>query len=187
MPPKIKTTKEAIVKTALDIVREKGIDAINAREIARKLDCSTQPIFFNFNSMEELKEEVIKSAGDIYRDYSKEEGEKNEYPLYKATGMAYIRFAREETELFKLLFMRDRSSEKTKDDEDFSDVIEIAQKTTGLSREDALLFHLEIWAFVHGIATMVATNYTQLEWDLISAMITDVYQGLKKRYGDKNI
>ncbi len=187
MPPKVKTTKEAIMKTAIDIVREKGIDAINAREIARKLNCSTQPIFFNFNSMEELKEEVIKSAGDIYRDYSKKEEEKKEYPLYKATGMAYIRFAKEETELFKLLFMRDRSAEKTNDDAAFSDVIEIAQQTTGLSREEALLFHLEIWAFVHGIATMVATNYTQLEWELISSMITDAYQGLKKQYGDKNI
>jgi hypothetical protein len=136
--------------------------------------------------MDDLKKEVINSAGDIYCQYLKNEEDKQEYPLYKATGMAYIRFAKEETELFKLLFMRDRSAEKTKDDETFSDVIEIARETTGLSREKTLLFHLEIWAFVHGIATMVATNYTHLEWDLISSMVTDAYQGLKKRYEDKN-
>ena len=35
-----------------------------------------------------------------------------QYPPYKASGMAYIRFAREQRELFKLLFMRDRTNEE---------------------------------------------------------------------------
>ena len=34
------------------------------------------------------------------------------YPPYKAMGMGYIRFAAEERELFRLLFMRDRSGEE---------------------------------------------------------------------------
>ena len=55
MPPKVKITKEDIIKTAIDIVRDKGADAINARNIASVLNCSTQPIFSNFDNMEELK------------------------------------------------------------------------------------------------------------------------------------
>ena len=45
MPPKIKITKEEIVDTALNLVREAGEQALNARSIAAKLKCSTQRFF----------------------------------------------------------------------------------------------------------------------------------------------
>jgi hypothetical protein len=38
-----------------------------------------------------------------------------------------------------------------------------------------------MWACVHGIATMFATGYLDLEWTLVSQIITDTYQGLKKQ------
>jgi hypothetical protein len=51
-----------------------------------------------------------------------------------------------------------------------------------LSEDEAYIFHLELWLFVHGIATMIATNY--LEWDIefVDKALTDAYQGLKNRY-----
>ena len=51
MPPKIKITKEEIIKTALELVRTSGEQSINARTVAGALNCSTQPIFSNFSSM----------------------------------------------------------------------------------------------------------------------------------------
>ena len=59
MPPKVKVTKEAIINAAMDIVRENGAAALNARAVAARLDCSTQPIFSNYNNMEELRADVI--------------------------------------------------------------------------------------------------------------------------------
>jgi len=103
--------------------------------------------------------------------------------VYKATGVAYIRFAREEKELFKLLFMRDRSAEAIPPfPEALSDIV---QTTTGIAGERAEFFHLEMWAYVHGIASMMATNYLDLEFDLVSEMMTDVYQGLIKQHSTK--
>ena len=58
MPPKVKITKEDIIKTATQLVRESGEDAINARAIASALGCSTQPIFSNFATMEQLQENM---------------------------------------------------------------------------------------------------------------------------------
>ena len=58
----------------------------------------------------------------------------------------------------------------------------IIHNHTGLSGEDAQLFHLEMWAYVHGIATMFATGFLDLEWELVSRMLTDAYQGLRKQY-----
>ena len=62
MPPKVKVTKEEIINAALALVRENGTDAINARSIAASLACSTQPIFSNFATMEELQKDVILAA-----------------------------------------------------------------------------------------------------------------------------
>ena len=98
--------------------------------------------------------------------------------------MAYIRFAKEEKELFKLLYMRDRSGELIPEGSELTDEMEsIVQNNTGLSGADAKLFHLEIWAYVHGIAAMFATGFLNLDWELVSKMLTDSYQGLRKQYG----
>ena len=119
MPPKVKVTKEDIVNVSLELVRKNGVDAINARAIASALNCSTQPLFSNFESMEELQATVGSAAYDLYLDFIRVEVESEKYPQYKAFGMAYIRFAREEKELFKFLFMRDRTDDDTSPTADF--------------------------------------------------------------------
>ena len=55
MPPKVRITKEDIIHTAVEIVRRDGTGAINARVIAKELNCSTQPVFSNFATMEDLR------------------------------------------------------------------------------------------------------------------------------------
>ena len=183
MPPKVKITKEYIIKTAIDIVRDKGADAINARNIASVLNCSTQPIFFNFDNMEELKLAAVAEAERIFEEFMNKEIGKGEYPAYKASGMAYIRFAFEEKELFKLLYMRDRTHENINEVSELNNRMKnMVKDNVELSDDKAQLFHLEIWAYVHGIATMLATSYLQFDFSFISKMITDVYQGLKKQF-----
>lgn len=62
MPAKKVITNEMIIKKSLELLNEKGINAINAREIAKSLGCSTQPIYLSFKNMEELKENYSKLA-----------------------------------------------------------------------------------------------------------------------------
>ena len=182
MPPKVKITKEDIINASLDMVRQNGADAINARRLAAYLDCSTQPIFSNFANMDELRLAVIDKANELYNGYLTREIDEQKYPAYKASGIAYIRFAREEKELFKLLFMRDRTDENyALPLDDF--VANLVKNATGLSGDEASLFHFRMWACVHGIATMLATGYFELDWDIISKTITDTYQGARKQYG----
>ena len=183
MPPRVKVTKEDIVKTALDLVRTGGAEAINARAIAKELNCSTQPIFSNFSGMDELKCDLTKRANKTYREYMQREIQRGEYPAYKASGMAYIRFAKEEPQLFHLLYMRDRSAENMHEENELNNqMLDYVRLNTGLSGDEAKLFHLEVWAFVHGIASMLATDFLDLDWDLVSKMLTDAYQGLKKQH-----
>ena len=182
MPPKVKITKEDIVKTAVGLVRESGEAAINARSVAAALNCSTQPVFSNFKTMEELHEATVMAAYEIYLDYLKNEAESGQYPQYKAFGMAYIRFAEEEKELFKLLFMRERQGKDIVPTLDFDASVEIIMKANGVTGEKASLMHLEMWTCVHGIGTMLATSFLSLDRELISNMLTDVYQGIRARH-----
>ena len=183
MPPKSKLSKQDIIEVAVDIVRKQGEQGLNARSIATALGCSTQPIFSNFTSMEELYFCVIQRAEEINKAYIDTEISRGEFPSYKASGMAYIRFAKEEKEIFKLLYMRDRQSEDIPKEHALTNQMEsLVQDNTGLDGDGAKLFHLEMWACVHGIATMFATGFLDLQWELVSQMLTDIFQGLSNRY-----
>ena len=183
MPPKVNISREAIIDAAVEVGRTDGAQALNARTVATVLGCSTQPIFSNFATMEQLRLAVVEKANSLCESCIRREIHSGLYPAYKATGMAYIRFAKEETELFRLLYMRDRRQEITPPEflEDPKRETMVLQNT-GLDEVTAKRFHLEMWACVHGIATMFATGFVDLPWELVSNMLTDVYQGLRKQY-----
>lgn len=183
MPPKVKITKEEIVRAAVEIVRKEGAQAINARTVAAALNCSTQPVFSNFATMEELHHAVMVHAYERSQEYMRQEIASEKYPPYKASGMAYIRFAKEEKELFRLLYMHDSSTESLGENTElFHQMKNLVQDYTGLQDANAQLFHLEMWICVHGIATMFATGYLDLDWDLVSKILSDTYMGLRKQY-----
>lgn len=182
MPPKVKVTKEMISNTAFEIVRREGIGALSVRTIAKELGCSTQPIFSNFKGIDELKAEVIRSADRFYTQFVENEVENSQYPPYKASGIAYIHFAKYETQLFRLLFMRDRSAEGKEEadaqEHEFTDAAAAVREQTKAGEKTALDIHAAMWVFVHGIASMIATSY--LEWDdeTVSDMLTTAYRGV---------
>lgn len=182
MPPKCRFTREEIIQAALDLTAEKGVGALTARGLAQRLGSSAKPIFGLFANMEEVQQEVMKAANLRYQEYLRQDMSAGRYPPYKASGMAYIRFAREQKELFKLLFMRDRTHEEKAAGDELEALLGLIQKNMGLSRDDAYRFHLEMWIYVHGIATMIATAYLEWDMDFISAALTDAYQGLRLRF-----
>lgn len=185
MPPKFKFTSDEIVSAALSIVRRGGMKALTARALASELSCSVKPIFGLFKSMEELSGSVMAAAKELYEERISRSLVSSEYPPYKASGMEYIRFASDERELFKLLFMRDRSGEDI--NEAVSEELMAAIcASTGFDRETALRFHLEMWIFVHGIAVMTATGYLDWDTEYASEALTDAYMGLKARFTEKS-
>ncbi len=188
MPPKFKYTKEEITNVALEIVRECGEDALTARSLAKRLCVSVKPIFVQFENMDEVRREVITSANSLYNSYLENDMKDGKYPPYKASGMAYIRFAREEKFLFKLLFMRDRSAESISENRDeIRPILSIIMKNLNISEDEAYLLHLELWIYVHGIATMIASSYLDWNEEFASRALTDAYEGFKQRYaGERN-
>lgn len=186
MPPKLKFTREEIVENALSIVREGGMAALTARSLGAALGSSPKPVFGLFKNMDEVQREVLGSANALYQDFLRTEMVRGEYPPYKASGMAYIAFARREPELFKLLFMRDRRHESiTEHDGSIDGIISIISAQTGLSESDARLFHLEMWIFVHGMASMIVTGYLDWDTEYVSRALSDAYEGIGSRFMEK--
>ncbi len=185
MPKKQQITKEMILQAALDIVRESGSAALGTRAVARKLGVSTQPIFSQFASIDELEEATYAEAVALYNRNTEEAMKCSDRP-YRAAGLAYIDFARREPQLFRWLFMRDRSKNPTDDPTQLEPFLAILQTTLGLSHDDALLFYLEMWTVVHGIATMVATAYFDWNEDTLSRVLTDFYLGLQSRFAKED-
>lgn len=155
MPPACRFTREQIVAAALAITRERGFDAVTARAIADTLHSSSKVIFSAFSGMDDLLAATIAAADAQYRAYSADFVRDSADPPYKAVGTAYIRFARNEPNLFHLLYMRDRRREDHSGDaENIAVLVDFLMAKLSLTREDATLLHIEMWAYVHGIAVL---------------------------------
>ena len=187
MPAKKLIEKKEILAAAVRIVRNRGMSALNVRDIAKECKCSTQPIYHAFDSIEQLKAAVVEEIIKICSDFMQREIDKKEYPEYKAFGMGYIRFAKEEKEFFKYLFMRDRTNEEGSPQFGLDDAIRMIMKEHGLNKDESVKLHLEMWLFVHGIATMFATNFLDWEWQTVDCMLTEAFLGFSDRIkGEKN-
>ena len=181
MPPKIKVTQDQIIQAAMDIVRESGIDALNARVLAKQLDCSIQPIFKNFETMGSLKQALLVKAQKIYDAYT-QKGMENSNP-FLGIGLGYIQFAQEEKNLFKLLFMTNEFKQTSliqiiKDDEN-QEVVKLVAQLSGLSLVLSEQLFIDVWLITHGIASMCATNDIELSLDEVTTILRDAFAGFK--------
>ena len=186
MPPECKFSKEEIVAAALELVRKSGDQAVSARAVGALLGASSKVIFSAFSGMEELKQAVVQAAGQLQRQFTEEYAKKSGFPPYKSIGMAYILFAREEKELFRLLYMRDRTGENREEELDsIAGILDLLMNQLGIDRDRALALHAEMWAYVHGIAVLLATGYETWDEEWISRMLTDGFTGLRIRHSQE--
>ena len=181
MPPKEKLGRQDVIRGAVELVRECGFDALNARALAQRLGCSTMPLFRHFKGMDEIRRAVFERIVEIYAAYIRR-GAEQEIP-FKAVGMEYIRFAKEEPNLFRLMFMTDPHSLPMMPPEDptHQQVSSLASRASGLRGELAETVYREMWIFVHGIATLIVTGVMDFQEAEISTMLTDVFQGLRRK------
>ncbi|MBR5288784.1 MAG: TetR/AcrR family transcriptional regulator [Clostridia bacterium] len=66
MPPKQRITREMILEKAFDMFCQEGMDAVNARSVAKALNCSTQPIFSYYTGMQELRATLDLKAQELF-------------------------------------------------------------------------------------------------------------------------
>ena len=181
MPPTVRFTRDAVLHAACQLMRREGMEALNARAIAKELGGSTQPIFRLFTNMEDLHRELILYVARQFQAHAEADMAQSDSP-YIQLCTTYLLYGRDEPELFKLLFMRDRVSEgQYSDQTNFDLVFNIIKKETPLDDETALRFFARTWLFIHGLAVCIATKYIpcQDERYLIS-MVKEAYNAAVK-------
>lgn len=160
MAPKNKFTREEMVAAAVRVVRAKGINALTAKALATELGVSTQPVFTCFHTIEEAKREVCFAAERLYDSYVTE-GLHMQIP-FLGVGMQYIRFAKEEPELYRLLYLTEHGDKDSR-------IMNALQHSQDLVREslqqtyhiDALTadrYFRDMWLVVHSLGTLVVTG-----------------------------
>lgn len=182
MPPKAKYSKEEIIETALNVVSEKGVSALTAKELSCALQTSTSPIFTFFDSMSQVLEAVKAAAMKRFEDYYNKIEES--MPEFKKIGMQMILFAKEEPRLYQLIFMTENENAESFDDiyshlgalADKS--LECIQKDYSLSFNDAQKLFSHVWIHTFGIGTLCATGVCKFTNEQIAAMLTEDFTAM---------
>lgn len=181
MPTKVRITKNMILDTAFDIARSGGLEDVSNREIASRLGCSIRPIYYQFKNTDELKGELYAKIEKYFYTYLMD-NMRDDIPPYKQVGINYIRFAREESHLFRILFMSETNLLPmgfiTKDEDDFSKLAKFIKFSTKLSDDDIKTFHVRMWLFAHGIASLVASNTVVFSDTQIEKLLSYEFQAL---------
>ncbi len=161
MPPKPRFTRKEMVDAGLELVRQKGAEALTARELADVLGCSARPIFTAFENMDELRGEVKKAAKELIASYANKAMEYD--PPFKKAGMQIILFASREPNLFKMIFMSSFDKPTSFDDVFTShtgnnkfDVV--ISKAYSLTAKQARYIFEHMWVYTFGISVLCALN-----------------------------
>lgn len=180
MPPKAKITKDMVIDAAFEVAREMGAENINARTVSKKLNCSTQPVMYHFETIEELKKAVYAKSDQYHTEYlmdAKDFGQETVLGI----GLNYIRFAIREPHLFRFLFQSGYAVENSLlemiDSEELTPVILAMQESMNLSVEKTKEAFLTIALFVHGYASIIANNSLEYDEKLAAAHLERAYTG----------
>lgn len=181
MPPKPKFSKDEIVDAALEIVRERGIDALTARELGAKLGSSARPIFTVFASMDEVAQAVRGEAQRQYDEHVRKAAEVSDVPAFKAAGQLMLSYAKQYPKLFSLLFMQEHDSAH-----DFADVfaslgdtaplsVEFIRRDYGLTEDESMSLFKHLWVFTYGLSVLCATGMCVFSDAELSQMLTEQF------------
>lgn len=176
MPPKARVTREMIVDAGFGIAREQGIEQVNARTVSERLGCSTQPVMYHFRRIEDLKKAVYDQADTYHTAYITDAREG--HPLL-GVGLSYIRFAREEKHLFRLLFQTNGFAGKSV--AELTAAPELAPVIDAMGGEQGKDAFRLLFLFVHGYASMFANNDLDDDEAIIAADLERVFAGVTQR------
>ncbi|WP_319371110.1 TetR/AcrR family transcriptional regulator [uncultured Ilyobacter sp.] len=158
MPKKAIFTRDHILNKAFEMLEKKGLEEITARNLAKALKSSPAPIYGFFKSMDDLKKELIERSKGVFMEYVK--NQKTELPFLNI-GMGIVTFAREEKQLFRSIFLREKTHQGLI--QEFKELIEkeilADDRFMGLPEDVKETLVLDCWTYAHGMATLTCTGY----------------------------
>lgn len=189
-------TKATILQAAQEIIAEKGLDGLSLRELARRIDYSPSGLYEYFNSKEDIVAAVRAEGLGLLRDYL------NRVPVdlipserLVQLGLAYLEFAHDRPEHFRLIFSyltsnRDTFNEPADDGSPYSMLLQAVRAAIEAEeltpRDDYSLEEIaySLWSLVHGMAMLRQTHlhHFQADFDAIQRRTLQIFaEGLKNK------
>jgi len=181
MPPKAKTNREMIVNAAFEIAKTEGAENISARTVARKAGCSTQPVMYYFQKIEDMKTEAYLKARGIFMEFITKSSGYNKGPIF-GIGLQYIRFAASEKQLFRFLFQSsdfpNQGPMEFINAEEFEVVLMMTQRVLGVSKSRMKEIFLAFLLFAHGYAGMLANGDMEYDEPTVVSYLEKTFTGV---------
>lgn len=157
-------TEAAILDAARDLIAEGGIEALSMRAVASRVGLSATALYHYFEGKEALVDRVVTHGFRRSEEYLRraiEDLPRGSLERVAALGEAYIRFAFENRQYFKIIFAirhdRPRAIDEVPGQGGYlvlrESVVE-AMESGAIRRGDPDIVVLFLWAVVHGLVTI---------------------------------
>ncbi len=154
MSPKIRFSNEGIIDAAFELVDEGGWDKMTAKNIAKKLNCSVQPLYREFKSLNEIKREVVTRIINLSSEYS--QVKHSEIVLINLT-LAGVHFAMDHPKLSKATYEleKDYQPDFTKVQEDIFEEILNDPYMKEFTEKEVFYLYLNVFIYTHGLSDLL--------------------------------
>lgn len=180
MARKKEIDKQRILDAAYKLAVRGGIESLTARNIAKAVNCSTQPIYLEFENMQDLRNQVLARISDELKSNTLQQNFTGE-PLIDLD-LSYLYFAKEHVDLFRAMFVDGKFGNQMIVDTLMGLGIEkFKQQFDAEQYSDERLKHIIVanWIAATGLATLLINkmaNFTQAQ--MISVLKAQIHDAM---------
>jgi AcrR family transcriptional regulator len=160
MPRKTQFTADDVVVTTYDMVRKNGWEGLTVTAVAKQMGCSTMPIYSHFDSLEMLKDEVVRKGWALIIDY---ESKQYTGDVWVDQAIGYVRFAQKEKNLFICMFDgRNLKLQRKMLREHWSylsRLLDDYEAFSGLDEKQCMRIRYSRGMLTHGVATSIINGW----------------------------
>lgn len=162
---KRKVSREMVIDAAFELARKGGLEAAGVREVAKELNCSVQPIYYYFENIEGLRQEVIRKTDQFAADFARSRIDPAD--PFASMGRAHVCFAREEPQLFSIYILHQRQGIHSLKDfyqnQANGEMAQVIAESLQISLEKARMLHLQMLVYTIGLGTIFSVCQPGLE------------------------
>ncbi len=163
MPRNVQITKEKILTAALDVLIREGYSAVSIKSIARELNCSTQPIAWQFGNMDNMREALTKEAV-TYANQKMMPASTNCMEAFWQIGYGYINLAFDTPNLFRFVYMGESKNycrggfDSILTDKGNAVLLDKLYQYLNINKEQADILFQRMIVYTHGIVSLVVAG-----------------------------
>ena len=178
MPRSVQITKEKILTAALDVLIREGYSAVSIKSIARELNCSTQPIAWQFGNMDNMREALTKEAV-AYANQKMMPTSTNCIEAFSQIGYGYINLAFDTPNLFRFVYMGESKNycrggfNSILTDKGNAVLIDKLYQYLNISKEQADMLFQRMIVYTHGMVSLVVAGVLNCTKEQVYSIVKD--------------